>query len=189
MPSVSRETKLAHYVSLLQRWGSTLNLTSSGRRTDAALRGFIDDCLCIVPELPRRLERLVDLGSGQGFPAIPLAIATDAAIEMIEADRRKAAFLTIALAELDLNGVVHRGRIEATAIAPAACVTARALAPTADLIRLALPFLALGGVGLFLKGPAAADEVQTLNITPGVAVELLPTSRPPSTLVKVTRLG
>ena len=141
-----------------------------------------------MPHLPAGVDRIIDLGSGQGFPAIPLAIATGLPIEMIEADRRKAAFLTTAIAELGLSGVVHRMRIEDATLAPALCVTARALAPVDVLIKLAAPLLARDGCGLFLKGAAAAAELLDVPPHPSFQVELLGTDRPPTTLVKVTKL-
>ena len=187
--SVSRETKLSRYIELLQRWGATLNLTSAARSSRPALTELIKDCLCIVPHLPPQLTRLIDLGSGQGFPAIPLAIETGVAIDMIEADRRKAAFLTTAMADLGLQGRVHAARIESTTIAPAACVTARALASVSSLISLAMPFLTSDGCALFLKGPAAKTDIEALGYTSSARIELLMTSRPPSTLVKVSLLA
>ena len=187
--SVSRETKLEAYLELLQRWGSSLNLTSARHSSCAALRSLVDDCLCITPHLPSRLDRLIDLGSGQGLPAIPLAIETGIAIELIEADKRKAAFLTTVLASLNLQGVVHASRIEATQLPPARCVTARALTSLSGLATLAHPFLAPDGYGLFLKGPAALSEIGRLAAEGRYNVELLATTRPPSTLVKLTPIG
>ena len=187
--SVSRETKLEQYLKLLQRWGGKLNLTSARTATADALRELIEGCLCVLPHLPANLDRVIDLGSGQGFPAIPLAIETGVAVDLIEADRRKAAFLTTALAELGLVGTVHATRIEETTLAPARCVTARALAPLTKLIPLALPFIAPDGCGLFLKGAAAAEEIEALADHPNLDAQLLATARPPTALVKVSRLG
>lgn len=184
--NVSRETLFASYLELLQRWGGTLNLFSAQSGSLANLRKLIDDCLCVVPHLPADLTRLIDLGSGQGFPAIPIAIATGVTIEMVEADRRKAAFLTTALTQLGLSGQVHTTRIEATSLAQAQCVTARALAPLPRLIPLAKPFLAPGGCALFLKGPDAHAELGASAADRDISVEIVPTARPPSTLVKVT---
>ena len=180
---------MERYVALLQRWGATINLTSSRASSATALHDLIDGCLCIIPHLPNGIARLIDLGSGQGFPAIPLAIETGIAVELIEADRRKAAFLSMAMAELGLDGAVHPSRIEAMQLAPARCVTARALAPVVDLIGLALPFLTSGGCGLFLKGAMAPAEIGDVPCGLPVDIKILPTNRPPTSLVKVTRLG
>ena len=187
--SVSRETQHATYLSLLQRWGSVLNLTSARRQEENALRDLVEDCLCIIPHLPVGLDRLIDLGSGQGLPAIPIAIETGVTIELLEADRRKAAFLTTALATLGLHGHVHPSRIEHTKLPPARCVTARALAPLNRLVGLAKPFIAEGGCCLFLKGPAVSAELDSLAPDDSIQASLVPIHRPPSTLVKVIMLG
>ena len=187
--SVSRETLLDDYVALLQRWGAALNLTSARQNSATALRSLVDDCLCLLPHLPNGLARMIDLGSGQGFPAIPLAIVTGVAVELVEADRRKAAFLTTAMAQLGLHGRVHTSRIEATKLDSACCVTARALAPMPQLATLAKPFISPGGFGLFLKGQSVAAELAALAGNTQFETVLLPTSRPPSTLVKLTVIG
>ena len=186
--SVSRETRHATYLSLLERWSATVNLTSS-KTSAASRRDLVADCLCIVPHLPSGLARLIDLGSGQGFPAIPIAIETGVTIEMIEADRRKAAFLTTAMATLGLRGAVHAMRIEAALRPVASCVTARALAGMGELITMARPFLAPGGTGLFLKGATVAEELRSIPPAADLRIELIGTARPPSMLVKVTLLG
>ena len=173
--SVSRETRLQTYCDLLVRWSSSLNLSS---RADSDQRGFHDhivNSLMILPHLPPALTRLVDLGSGQGFPAIPLAIMAEVEIDMIEADRRKAAFLNTVLAKLSLAGRVHCGRIEHMRVPPARCVTARALAPLDRLLSsLARPFLQPDGCCLFLKGPGAATEIalatQTMQFQSSIIV-------------------
>ena len=176
-PSVSRETKRESYVSLLRRWGAALNLTSARNSSEVSLREQIDDCLVLLPHIPPGTDRIVDLGSGQGMPAIPLAIETGAEIEMIESDRRKAAFLATAMAQLGLRGTVHTSRIEASTLAPAACVTARALASLPILVAYTRPLLQAGGVGLFVKGPTVVAEAELLAAEQGVVVDLLPTPR------------
>ena len=187
--TVSRETRFGTYLALLQRWGRALNLTSARSNTEAALRSLIDDSLCVVAHLPLQVDRLIDLGSGQGFPAIPIAIETGIAIELIEADRRKAAFLTTVMAALELRGAVWPTRIEATHLPLARCVTAKALAPLATLVTLARPFLSPNGQCLFLKGPSIEQEVLPLQNDHTLSVELLPTARSSTTLVKVRYLG
>jgi 16S rRNA (guanine527-N7)-methyltransferase len=186
--SVSRETQTSAYVSLLQRWGRTLNLTSPKQNSEEGLRDLIADSLTIVPYLPSRLDRLIDLGSGQGFPAIPIAIETGLSIDLIESDRRKAAFLTTTMAHLGLKGHVWPMRIERASLPAARCVTAKALAPLPTLIELARPLLTQDGWCLFLKGPSAAKEVPSQQPCDGVQIDILPTPRPASTIVKVSAL-
>ena len=184
--SVSRETKRSAYIHLLQRWNATLNLVS-GRDSDTGqLAMHYENSLLLVPHLPPGLARLIDLGSGQGFPAIPLAIEADIEIDLIEADRRKAAFLTTALAKLQLRGSVWPSRIEAVTLPPAACVTARGLASVRKLAAFALPFVADQGCCLFLKGPAAAQEAEDVGWP--FKVDILPTPEAASCIVRLTRV-
>ena len=108
---------------------------------------------------------------------------------MIESDRRKAAFLTTALAALDLDGCAWPSRIEKLRLAPSSCITARALAPLAELVALARPMLEADGACLFLKGPSAAVEVAEARASAVFEAEIFPTASPRSNLVRITKLG
>ena len=177
---------MEQYFGLLSRWGGVINLTSD--RDRSRLADHVADSLSIAPYLPTQLDRLIDLGSGQGFPAIPLAIETGVAVDMIEADRRKAAFLTTVLATLGLTGTVSASRIEATVLAPALCVTARALSSLRSLVTAARPFLAPDGLCLFLKGPDARAELVEAQ-RDGDVGHVIDTGRASSCLVMLTGLG
>ena len=165
-----------------------MNLSSQRETNSPAFQRHIDDSLAITPHLASDLERLIDLGSGQGFPAIPIAIRTGIFVEMVEADRRKAAFLATVLATLRLPGRVTPCRIEAASLAPAACITARALAPLDRLLTLARPLVLNGGCCLFLKGPAAYREATEASRIHRFDFEIVATHSPRSNLVKITNL-
>ena len=184
--SVSRETQLELYLGLLRRWGSRINLTSERDKSD--LWRHIADSQTLIPHLPRDLDRLIDLGSGQGFPAIPLAIETGVALDLIEADRRKAAFLQTVLATLRLRGAVWPTRIELTVLPQAQCVTARALGPLRQLYEAARPLLAANGCCLFLKGLNAERELEDLRSSSDCRAEIIAGPTPPSCLVKITNV-
>ena len=176
------------YRDLLLRWAGTLNLSSAATSNSTGFDTSIADSLQLLPHLPIGLSKLVDLGSGQGFPAIPVAIATGIAIELIESDRRKAAFLMTAMATLSLQGRVWSCRIEQAAALPAQCVTARALAPLAGLLDLAARFVEEGGCCLFLKGPNVDVEIQAARRTRKFTYAVHPTASPRSNVVKLTHL-
>ncbi len=148
----------------------------------------LEDSLSLVPHLPVGIKRFLDLGSGGGFPAIPIAVATKLPVDMVEADRRKAAFLQTALATLGLAGKVWCERVENTKAPAADCVTARALAPLETLLRLALRLLTPTGTALFLKGPRAQEEIESAAINWHMTVELLPGASNRSQIVKITQL-
>lgn len=151
--------RLDSFVELLLRWNNRINLVAD--RDAAAIRTrHVADSLQLLPLLPPGDGPVGDLGSGGGFPGLVLAIASDRPFHLVESDRRKAAFLTEAAARLGLARVrVHPVRIEAVALPPLAAVTARALAPLAELLPHAARLLAPGGVAVFPKGRTAEDEL------------------------------
>lgn len=159
--TVSRETRtrLERHLELLRQWQKRINLVGPATLADAWQRHTLDSAQ-LFALLPATTRRLVDLGSGAGFPGLVLAILGVPEVHLVEADRRKAAFLREAarLTGTD-NVVVHARRIEELAPFPADVVTARALAPLPRLLALAAPFLGPGGVAIFPKGREVAAEL------------------------------
>ncbi|TCK29944.1 16S rRNA (guanine527-N7)-methyltransferase [Ancylobacter aquaticus] len=163
---VSRETeqRLEIIVALLAKWQRTINLVAPATLPVVWTR-HIADSLQLMP-LAGEATRWVDLGSGGGFPglvvAAVLAERRDADVTLVESDSRKAAFLREAARLADLPVTVLPSRIEqvAAVVAPGVeVVSARALAPLPRLLELALPFLAQGATGLFLKGQDVDNEL------------------------------
>ena len=141
-------------------------------RPDTAL---VEDSLVLLQFLPPGALRLIDVGSGAGLPGLPLKIARpDLALTLLEANRRKAAFLVQAAATLGLSGVeVLAMRAEEAGQLPGHreaydVVTARALAAMPVLVELCLPFVAVGGRLLAMKASAAAEAAAART-----AIELL----------------
>jgi 16S rRNA (guanine527-N7)-methyltransferase len=158
---VSRETEAAlrDYVALLLRWNARINLISD-RDEETLWQRHIRDSLQLVPLMPPGDGPLVDLGSGAGFPGLMLALATGRETHLVESDRRKAIFLSEAARTLRLSCVtIHPNRIEATALPPAALLTARALAPLRSLLPHAHRILKPDGAALFPKGKSAEQEL------------------------------
>ena len=109
----------------------------------------------------------LDIGSGAGFPGLPIKIAhPDLRLTLLESNEKQAAFLERVTAELSLEGVsVVAARAEEAGRLPEhraayALVLARAVAPLRVLAELALPFLAIDGVLAAPKGSAAPREVR-----------------------------
>ncbi len=188
--SVSRETAaaLSSYRDLLAQWGQHLNLVSKAELTPESLTAHIEDSLSLAPHLPASADRFIDMGSGGGLPGLPVAIATGCRVDLIEADRRKAAFLQTALAKLNVAGTVWRERLETIQIPPARCITARALAPLDKLLGFAHPLLTEDGCALFLKGPQVHDEVEIARERWHMKVETFDGFSPRSKILKITDL-
>ncbi len=157
--SAATEATLDRFLDLLLRWNGRINLVAERDPASIRLR-HIADSVQLLPLLPPGDGPIADLGSGGGFPGLVLAICTSRPVHMVEADRRKAAFLTECAAQLGLRQAsVHATRIAQARLPPLAAVTARALAPLPDLLALAVPFLAPGGVAIFPKGRTAEAEL------------------------------
>lgn len=188
---VSRETfdRLALYVDLLDRWNQRINLVGRDTMGDVWRRHILDSAQ-LFRLIPPRARVLVDLGSGAGLPGLILAILGVPEVHLVESDQRKAAFLREALRVTGTKAQLHVQRIEAVPPFPADVVTARALAPLADLLGLAEPFLARSTICLFLKGKAADDELTRAEEAWKMRVERVPSASDPSgTILRLESLA
>ena len=161
---VSRETleRLTEYEFLLKKWNRAINLVARPTLTDVWRRHFADSAqlLRFVPETSRTW---IDLGSGAGFPGLVVGIMRpDLAVTLVESDKRKSVFLSEVARATATNITVINDRIE-TVTNRADVVSARALASLPDLLDLASPRLAPGGVALFLKGENVEQELTEAN--------------------------
>ncbi len=168
---VSRETleRLRLYADLLVKWQARINLVGPDTLPDQWSRHFLDSAQ-LFPLIPASARRLVDLGSGAGFPGLVLAVMGAPDVHLVESDARKCAFLREVARVTDTPVTILNKRIEQVPGLKADVVTARALAPLEKLLVWAEPHLAPGGCCLFLKGRGAEDELTATakewNITP-----------------------
>ncbi|HET9686208.1 MAG TPA: 16S rRNA (guanine(527)-N(7))-methyltransferase RsmG [Pseudolabrys sp.] len=154
---VSRETEeqLDRYVELLLRWQTKINLVSPSTLRELWTR-HVADSLQLIPLAPQA-RIWADLGSGGGFPGMPIALAgeTGTRVHLIESNGKKAAFLREAVRVTGARAVVHQERAEKFGESCAETVhvvTARAVAPLKTLCDQAFPVLRRGAIGLFPKG-------------------------------------
>ena len=141
------------HVRLLLAWTTAINLTAIREPADVAL-GHVVDSLSALPLLRDRAPRhLLDLGSGGGFPGLPLAAALRAVdVTLLEPVGKKARFLETVAEATGLADRVTVAALRAEQVAhdPARrggwdIVTARAVGSAADLVELGFPLLAPGG--------------------------------------------
>jgi 16S rRNA (guanine527-N7)-methyltransferase len=143
-------------------WNRVTNLTAITRPLDVAVKHFIDS-MAAAPFVPPA-SRLLDVGSGAGFPGIPLKILDPSLIvTMVDSSQKKINFLKHAIQKLGLDGIeaVHcrvqdlsrqNGR-------PAFdVIISRALTDVRSLATMALPLLACRGRVVAMKGPGVASE-------------------------------
>ena len=140
---MSQRDELERFAALLRKWNAVQNLVS--RETiDQLWPRHIDDSLQLMKFVRDSDRHVVDLGSGGGFPAIPMAIAsrgTERRFTLIEPVAKKAAFLRTVARELDLPVIVLTQRAEEVDSRETAdVVTSRALAALPELLRLCALF-------------------------------------------------
>jgi len=156
--------QLETYLSILKKWNPAINLVSAKTLDDAWTRHFLDSAQ-IYHLSGSSGGHWVDMGSGAGFPGIVVATLLKedhpaGRVTLIEADHRKATFLSTVVAELDLPCTVLVDRIEAVPSQEADWVCARALAPLRVLLGFAERHLAGSGVALFPKGRTYHSEIE-----------------------------
>ncbi|HTD37052.1 MAG TPA: 16S rRNA (guanine(527)-N(7))-methyltransferase RsmG [Candidatus Limnocylindrales bacterium] len=155
-------TRLAVYAALVLDANRGLNLT--GAKTGAAFAEHILDALTLRTDV---VAPLIDVGSGNGLPGIPLALATGARVVLLEPIKKRARFLEHAVAQLGIDGQVLDVRAEDAARNPVYretfwTATARAVASAPTVAELTVPFLAVGGRALLQRGslePVERDAV------------------------------
>ena len=178
------------HARLLLAWTEAINLTAI-RDPAAVARSHVVDSLTAVSLLrDRGVDRFVDLGSGGGYPGIPIAAALPATRALLlEPIRKKASFLSVVAAATGLAPTIEAAPVRIEALAadnrhrgrwPA--VTARAIADLGELIELAFPVLQPGGIlvawkrgEIELEWAAAQRAVAALG---GGSLERLPVEAP-----------
>lgn len=154
---------------LLMEANRRMNLTALRTEEEVVRKHFLDSLTLLALPLWEGPLRVLDLGTGAGFPGLPLKIVRpELEVTLLDATKKKVAFVAEAVRVLDLKGALPLwGRAEALAHRPEhreayGRVVARAVAPLCVLAELGLPFLALGGVMVAQKGPRVVEELAPL---------------------------
>lgn len=152
--------KFFKFGELLIEWNSKFNLTRVSPE-DFETRHFIDSLL-LIPYL--KPKKIVDVGSGAGFPGIPLAIVReDLEFTLVDSLLKRVNFLKTVIHELDLKNVtaIH-SRIEDIR-EQFDVVVSRAFSSMESIVKLTKPLIKKDGFGLAIKGPGVLEE-GALNI-------------------------
>lgn len=154
----------AAYSDLLLDWNSRINLTAITEPDQVAQKHFADS---ILPAALLPLgAKVIDVGTGAGFPGLPLKILRpDIHLTLLDSLNKRIAFLQALCGELGLTDVTFlHARAEDAARqsgyrAGFDIALSRAVAPCPVLLELTVPFLCIGGASLMYKGPQAAEEL------------------------------
>ena len=169
--------KLATLLRELERWNSKVNLTAI-RDHDDMIAGHLLDSLVVRPLLHGK--RVLDVGTGAGFPGLPLAIvAPDCAFDLVDSNNKKIMFVQHVLGLLGLdNAYTVKARIEDYAPGHRFdTVIARAVASVPRLLEIAGHHVGEGGVFVALKGRYPADELEQISHPWGYEVRELTVPR------------
>lgn len=159
--------KLLRYHALLMDWNTRMDLTAVTVEDEMIDRHYVDSLMALKePGLIPAKGRLIDVGTGAGFPGLPLALACpDLQVTLMDAQQKRLTFLQAVIDDLGVENVtlVHRraedGAKDAALREQFDVAVARAVAPLAVLAEYLLPYVKVGGQAVCWKGPALQEEL------------------------------
>lgn len=158
--------KFSMYADLLVEWNEKVNLTAITDPEGIVIMHFLDS-LSIVPFIPGEAKNLIDIGTGAGFPGIPLKIILGhLEVTLLDSLDKRVKFLNEICNSLALKNIMSvHGRAEDFGINKDYrerfdIVTARAVANLPVLLEYCLPFVKTGGLFIAMKGPDAEAELK-----------------------------
>lgn len=161
------EALLFSYYEILAKEAAVLNLTTITDPMEVAIKHFIDSLVLLKWVSFSPGERLLDVGSGAGFPGMPLGITVRGlGVVLLEAIKKKAEFQRRVVGLLGLRNIeVLWGRAEEYGRSAEYrerfdWVVARAVAPLRELVEYTLPFVRVGGTCIAFKGPKGREEAE-----------------------------
>ena len=162
----SAPDKLDTYAQLLVEWNEKMNLTAITEPREIVLKHFVDSLLLLkAVELPEGAS-LIDVGTGAGFPSMPVKIVReDLKVTMLDSLQKRLTFLKEVNDQLGLDCTFIHSRAEdggkqKTLREKFDFATARAVANLRDLAEYCLPYVKVGGYFVSLKGPDVEEEIK-----------------------------
>ncbi len=156
------------YLRELLKWNEKMNLTAIRSEREIVLKHFLDS-LSVLPHLPE-ISSLLDIGSGAGFPGIPLKMVQPSLkVTLIDSVLKKVDFQSHIIRTLGLKGIkALHGRIQDRVILQSFegrfdAVIARAFSDLERLLLLGFPFLKGGGILLAMRGKRGKEELRELS--------------------------
>lgn len=158
------------YLKELLKWNEKINLTAIRTEKGIVLKHFLDS-LSVLPYLPKAVS-LLDVGSGAGFPGIPIKIIQSSyEVTLIDSVRKKVDFQRHIIRTLGLRAIeaIH-GRLQDKEILQRLggqfdTVISRAFSDIRTFLALGYPFLKKGGMLVVMKGEKGAEEIRLLSET------------------------
>lgn len=154
------------YAGLLLEWNEKVNLTAITEPEEVAVKHFLDSLMLLKAVDIKQNASLIDVGTGAGFPAVPLKIVRpDLKITLLDSLNKRVSFLTRLSSELLQDNAVIHGRAEQCGHDEKLresfdFATARGVAGMPVLSEYCLPFVKEGGIFAALKGPEVGPEAE-----------------------------
>lgn len=177
------------YEQELLEWNTRFNLTAIETPEQIRLKHFLDSFSCMLALRGTPMQSVIDVGSGAGFPGLPLKIIDpEMRLTLVESVGKRAGFCRHIIQTLKLEDVyVIQERAEAVGQKPEHregydWALARAVAATPVLLEYLLPLVRVGGMALAMKGAAAPQEAQSgeraMQVLGGQLENLIPVALP-----------
>ncbi|SHK04313.1 16S rRNA (guanine527-N7)-methyltransferase [Tepidibacter formicigenes DSM 15518] len=159
--------KFEKYKDLLVEWNKKINLTAIEDEKEIYIKHFIDSLSCLIKNYIKDNDKIIDVGTGAGFPGIPLKVClNDLNLTLLDSLNKRINFLKEVCSSLELENVefVH-GRAEDFGKDEKYrekydIATARAVASLPILLEYCTPFIKVGGYFVCLKGPSIGEELK-----------------------------
>lgn len=161
----NKSEKLYNYMNLILDWNEKINLTAIKDEKEFVVKHFIDSLT--VNSLLTNVKRVLDIGTGAGFPGIPLKIYNqDSEFTLIDSVNKKIMVLNDVIEKLEL-GKIEALHIRAEELAKNLnyresfdIVTTRAVSNLSTISEYMLPFVKIGGKAICMKGPSVEQEME-----------------------------
>lgn len=153
------------YYKLLTLWNNKMNLTAITEPTEVAIKHFVDSCSILNYINVKENAKVIDIGTGAGFPGIPLKIVRDDInLTLLDSLNKRLLFLNEAAKEIGITANTIHGRAEdygkdITYREKFDMAVSRAVAPLNVLSEYCIPFVKKGGIFVSMKGPNIQEEV------------------------------
>lgn len=167
--SKQKLTKLNKHYQLLIEWNKKINLTRITEPEEATIKHYIDSLLCLkfIDGFSPDKTTMLDVGTGGGFPGIPLSICLpNIKLYLLESSAKKCTFLQNVLQTLELNAEIINKRAEDYAKEARVTfdfIVSRALADPIASLKLCSPFLKIRGRYIQFAGPSAIQRIEELK--------------------------
>lgn len=180
--SDEQKSKFSIYKELLKEWNEKINITAITEDDEVDIKHFLDSLTPLVTGLFQGNKKIIDIGTGGGFPGLPLKIMNeDLQVSLLDSLNKRIIFLQEVIDQLGLKTIeaIH-GRAEEFSIRPEyrekydICIS-RAVASLDVLSEYCIPFVKVGGYFISMKGPEISEEIKlsknAIKILGGKVVE------------------